>query len=294
MKKRIVSVSLLLVFWISCEQHDVPQKANTWRIISLSPNITETIYAIGAQDVLVGVSDYCNYPPQARKKIRIGGLLNPNLERIISLRPNLFLATPASGNLAARLSQRGIRCVLLSNERLQDIFTTIDSIGTLCKMSRQADSLINVINDSLAFFRQRVKNLEIGSPAALFVLHRDPGTTRNIAVIGSETFTDDLWRMLGGRNAFSQNKLKYAQINTESLLSINPDLIIEFKFNRQWDEEKKRLNKKEWKNLRRLKAVQEGQIYVIDGDYSLIPGPRIVHLMRDYYRIMEQYQKSKK
>jgi len=294
MIKQLAIVSFTVLYLLGCMQNGARDEAKPGRIISLSPNITETIFALGAQDLLIGVSDFCNYPPQTRQKTRVGGLLNPNLERIIALQPDLLLATPASKNLAIQLSQRGIRCVLLSNIRLQDIFTTIDSIGILCGISARADSLINAIKDSLFLYRQRASNVKADAPKALFILHRDPGTTRNISVIGSQTFTNDLWHLLGGRNAFERAGLQYAQLNDESLFTINPDLIIEFKFNQQWDEEKRRRNKKEWRSLQQLKAVQRGQIYVIDGNYSLIPGPRVVRLLRDYYRIMKQYRETGK
>ncbi len=293
-KKKIALVLVIIftVLW-SCGQNADKNDSTVRRVISLSPNITETIYALGAENFLVGVSDFCNYPPRARQKTRVGGLINPNLERIIALKPDLLLATPASEDLAAQLAQRNIRAVLLPNDRLQDIFATIDTLGRLFDLSRRAEKLTKTIRDSLEIFRRLAQQLPHASPEALFVLHRDPGTTRNISVIGGNTFTDDLWRMLGGRNAFESAGLKYGQLNSESLLTMNPDLIIEFKFNQKWDEQRRRNNKKEWQNLKQLKAVKEGHIYVIDGNYSLIPGPRVTLLIRDYYQILRDYNNQR-
>ena len=293
MIKQILTVSILYIFLIGCAQPDTSKEERVKRVISLSPNITEIVYALNAQDLLVGVSDYCNYPPQAQQKTRVGGLLNPNIERIISLQPDLLLGTPANGKIADLLTARGIRTVLLPNDRLRDIFNTIDSVAVLCDVVQKGDSLIAAIKDTLDFYRRLTRQAAVDSPRALFVLHRDPGTTRNISVIGTGTFTDDLWRLLGGRNAFESSGLKYAQLNNESLLTMDPDLIIEFKFNRQYDKRQRRRNRAEWQTMERLKAVKRGQIYVIDGNYSLIPGPRVIRLVRDYYRILKRYQKQR-
>jgi len=290
MSLKRLGLTLLFTFLLAgCGEKPRQTEGGPLRIVSLSPNITETIFALGLDKQLVGISDFCNYPPQTSQKVRVGGLLNPNMERIIALQPDMLLATPASSKLAGQLKQRGIRTVLLANDRLRDIFITIDSVAALCRVPSKGDSLIRVIKDSLNYYRSQAMHTEVDSPSALFVLQRDPGTTRNISVIGIGTFTDDLWRELGGRNAFEASGLKYAQLNAESLLLMDPDLIIEFKFNQKLDEEQRRQNRREWQTLARLKAVQKGRIYVIDGDYSLIPGPRVTRLMRAYSRILRQY-----
>ena len=291
MIKQILILSILFVFWIGCKQQDTNREEKAGRIVSLSPNITETIYALAAQDLLVGVSDFCNYPAEVRQKTRVGGLLNPNIERIISLEPDLLLGTPANAKTADLFKGKGIRTVLLANDRLRDVFLTIDSVSVLCNVTQKGDSLIGAIKDSLEFYRRLTQQAAVDSPRTLFVLHRDPGTTRNISVIGPGTFTDDLWNLLGGKNAFESSGLKYAQLNNESLLTIDPDLIIEFKFNQRYGQTQRRRNRAEWQALNRLKAVKQGQIYVIDGNYSLIPGPRVTRLARDYYRIMRRYHK---
>ncbi len=287
MKHFLPVTFFFLITVLSCNTAQKAENQTTVRIVSLSPNITEIIYALGQEDKLIAVSDFCNYPPQARKKERIGGLLNPNLEKMAALNADLFIGTPAHLEISKKLEHLHLRSVILPNDRLQDIFTAIDSIGILLNCRQAADSLVHSIKDSLSFYKKKsVRTARRRS--ALLVIGREPGTTRKIMVAGPNTFLNEIWKLNGGRNAFPALSAKYTQISLEALLKNNPDLIIEFKFKEKWDDKKNRINQLEWNTLRQLTAVRNRQIYVLNGDYTLIPGPRIYLLARDYYKIFRQ------
>ena len=287
MKYFLLFTLFFLITVLSCNTVQKAENKTAVRIVSLSPNITEIIYALGQQDKIIAVSDFCTYPDQTSTKEHIGGLLNPNMEKIASLNADLFIGTPAHFELSKKLDHLHLRSVLLSNDRLQDIFTAIDSIGILLKCREAADSLSRSIKDSLAFYQKKT-NAFSKHPSTLLVIGREPGSARKIMVAGPNTFLNEIWEMNGGRNAFPELSAKYAQISTEALLKNNPDLIIEFKFKEKWDDKKNRINQSEWNELNQLTAVRDKQIYVLNGDYTLIPGPRIYLLARDYYTILRR------
>lgn len=285
---RITLIIIGLSVLFSCQKlQEESQTQAVQRIVSLSPNITEIIFALGAQDKLVGISDFCTYPPETDQIERIGGLLNPNMEKLLSLKADLFIGTPAHQQLALKLGKKNLRTTLLANDRFEDIFSAIDSIGVLLNKTDQAHKLQKTIRDSLAYYQAQIPQIH-PNPRALLSIGREPGTTRKITACGNETFIAQLWKAAGGKNCFPDLPVKYAQINREALLNQNPDLIIEFKFKEQWNRTKDEANKKEWADLKNIRAVHEGHIFVISGDYSLIPGPRIYLLARDYQKILKQ------
>ena len=270
---------------LGCAKNLPIQGGNTEKVVSLSPHITEIIYALKQQQKLVAVTDFCTYPAEAQNKTKIGGLINPNLEQIISLKAGLFIGTPAHSELAKKLARQNINCVLLPNDNLQDIFTSIDSIGKLLDCRATADSLNRALSDSILFYTNKAKKLD-KHPRTMLAIGRESGSVRKITVSGGSTFISSLWNGAGGENVFSDLPAKYALINREALLAEDPDVIIEFKFKEAWDSNKQRQNLSEWSELANLKAVKNAQIYVLTGDYTLIPSPRIYLLLKDYYQIL--------
>ena len=261
-------------------------------MISLAPNITEMIYALDQQSKLVAVTDYCNYPPEAKSKETIGALLNPNLEKIISLKPDLLIGTSAHSELALKLETQNLKTILLPNDTVDEIFLSIDSIGVLLDCRKRAAQLVQSIKDSMDTYRSDLNSVSRKLPRAMLVLGRDPGTTRNIGVIGSHNYMDSLWVLTGGTNLFGDLNIKFAQISRENIINRNPDLIIEFKIDVDWNEDKNKSNILEWSDLNLINAVSNKQIYVIPDESAFIPGPRIYHLAQSYAEIYKQYMKS--
>lgn len=290
--KQLLHLFFLILLIAACQTSpDNNQSHDIERVISFSPHITEIIFALGAEDKLVGISDFCTYPPETDQIERIGGLLNPNLEKLLGLKADLLIGTPAHNDLSLKLAKQGLHTVLLPNDKFEDIFSAIDSIGILLNKTDQAQNLQRAIRDSLAFYLAQTSQLK-QMPKALLSIGREPGTTRKITASGNETFIAEMWLKAGAQNVFADLPAKYAQISHEALLTLDPDLIIEFKFKEKWNSEKNIANKKEWSGLHNLKAVRNGQVYVLNGDYTLIPGPRIYLLARDYMKTIQEYARS--
>ena len=293
MTRLFLYLLLAAVLLFGCQTGSKKPAHAVQRVISLSPHITEVIYALGQQDKLAAVTDFCKYPPQAARKPKIGGLLNPNLERIITLRPDLLIGTPAHEELRQKLKAEGLPCLLIPNDRLSDVFTTIDTIGAVLNCRNRARQLVRQIKDSLNAYA-RLSAGKISEPIrAMLVIGRDAPELKNITVAGSETFLSEVWQLVGGQNAFADLPVKYATVNPEAIQTHNPDCIIEFKFGQKWDEKKDRENRKQWSKFAMLSAVQKKRIFVFTGDYTLIPGPRIFKLARDYSRIVKRFNMEK-
>jgi len=282
---------ILLPFW-SCSPNRYQVTGQPGRIISLSPHITEILYALGQQQKIIAVTDFCTYPPQAKKKEKIGGLFNPNMEKIIALKPELLIGTPANAQLADKLSNWHFKFILLPNDRISDVYSTIDSLGKILNCKTKSDHLKALLKDSLSYYADLAVNNSKHAPKALLVIGRQQGSTRNIMAAGCNNFINTIWEMCGGKNAFPDLPAPYAQVSREALINRQPDIIIEFKFKEKWNANKNRKNYKEWQALTLIKAVKYKQIYVLTGNYTIIPGPRLYLLARDFSQIINRYHQQ--
>ncbi len=288
--KNLFILTVALLFIGQCTGKVGAKRGAARQVISLSPNITEIIYALHQQSHLLAVTDFCDYPPSARTKPHIGGLLNPNIERIFALDPNFLIGTAAHSELAEQLLHEGLHTKIVNNDELSDVFASIDSIGKWLDCPASADSLKRQMKDSLAYYQRLSRSLKLKPPGAMLVIGRQPGSIRNITVVGSNNFITSLWEEMGGRNAFNDLTVRYAQVGHEAILARQPDLIIEFRFKEPWDRQKNEHNILEWQHFSGLRAAFNKQLYVLTADYTLIPGPRVYLLARDFYRILEKYE----
>lgn len=286
-----LSLWMILLVFISCSDHPSHSgnKQTPQRIVSLSPHITEILYALEMDESIVAVTDFCISPPQAAQKTSIGGLLNPNLERLISLRPDVLIGSLAHSDLAFKLRDKNFNFVLLPDRKLSDIFAGIDSLGKLLKVTDRSILLIKNIRDSLNNYQRRTLHHNEESPRVVFLFG---GKERNLSVIGPGTYTDDLWSYIGGKNAFANLQSGFAQINRESFYQADPDIIIEFRPEMEESHRVVRIDRSEWADFSHLKAVKNNQLYRITGQYALIPGPRIILLAKSFYDIMNFYSQK--
>lgn len=288
MKKNYLLLLLIIILisgsW-NCRHQQEKTQGQSIRVISLAPHITEIIYAIGAQDNLIAVTDFCNYPEEARSKLKIGGLLNPNIELIITLKPTHIFGLPSHEKLDQELRKFGLTITMLPNENITDVLKTIEYIGKATGHNQQALDLVNRISNRFNLLREESLN-KLHVSAAL-IIGREKGTLRNITVAGGDTFLDEIWQMCGGTNIFSDMPLRYGTISLESLMLKNPDIIIEFELKGK-HEISRVTEAPEWNDLNNLHAVKNKNIFIISGDHTLIPGPRMVLLADDFTRIIDQ------
>jgi iron complex transport system substrate-binding protein len=259
------------VFLFSCTIEETHHRTGSNRIISLSPHITEILYALDAQEELVAVTDYCLYPLNAQKKERIGGLLNPNIEKIVMLHPTILLGMPSHQKLNQELQRFNLSVLMMPNEKIVDVLETIDRIGLEIGHLKAANSLKENIENSLDSLRSISKS-------AL--------PLRAMLIIGKDTYINEIWTILGGENVFADLPTRYATVNLETIITRNPDIIIEFRIDEQHLVQRQEVTE-EWKFLANLNSVKTKNIFLISGDHTLIPGPRLVLLARECFQIIK-------
>lgn len=247
------------------------------RIISLSPSITETLFAVGAGNQVVGVTRYCKFPPEALKKKQVGGFLDTDMETIISLKPDMVFLIDTDINNQKKLKQAGISFTVMTQTSVAGIERTIKKIGDLTGHNRDAKTLLGELNR-----KKNVVTVREKKPKVLLVAGRDAGSLKNIYVAGNKGFYDEIIRMAGCENAFQADfPVAYPSISIEGLLLMNPDIIIELVDDLRTKSIKNTDISKDWQQLPYLEAVKNKRIYYLVKDYATVPGPRIFNLIED-------------
>lgn len=255
-------------------QAGVPgDQAGPRRIVSLAPSITETLYALGAGGMLVGVSDFCRYPPEAASLPAVGGLYNPNLEVIVSLHPDLVLMFAGQDDLAARLAALHLKTRGLPFDSMEEIMGSILEIGRLTGRGVQAGELAARMRHRVDAVARRTASCPRVS--VLLILARSPGTLQGLYALGPGSYLDDLVEKASGTNVLSDASAPYPKISVEQVLARDPEVIIDTSLTGTEDEGRRAKARTEWEQLASLRAVRNQKIFVVTDRAFTIPGPRL-------------------
>jgi iron complex transport system substrate-binding protein len=251
------------------------------RIVSLAPSITETLFFLGVGDRVVGVTRYCNFPPEAKSKTIVGGVIDPNYEVIVSLKPELIIMTVEGNTREAfeKLSNLGFKIFVTNPRNFDGIFKTIVDIGKLCGVESRASFLV----DSLKKELEKVKKVNSGGtkPKIFAILSLNP-----LMTAGKNTFINEIIKNAGGINVGENLKQNYPIFSREEVLKVNPDIIILTDPNIGKDELLKMFP--EWKYI---KAVKENKIFKVDPDILLRPSPRVVIAVKVIGQLINKFSK---
>lgn len=245
------------------------------RIISLSPNLTEMIYDMGAQDQLVGDTDYCKFPADAQKKEKIGGWVNPNFEKIVSLKPDLVIALKFHDKAVNTLKKLQIPVVVLNCDSVEDILAAYTELGKMIGHEAQAKTARQALEKRLVKIKKRAKGQKPLS--ILFVVGRTPGTLDQIYGVGKKNFIDELIQMAGGVNVLEDTMTGYPLVSKEELIKRNPDVIVDSVLSHELKARQVE-TQSAWNQMPILKAVKNKQVYYFLDEDFLIPGPSMVKL----------------
>ena len=245
---------------------------NPHRLVSLAPNITETVYALGLGAELVGDTDYCDYPPEAKKKPHVGTMVNPSLERIVALKPDLALGTPEANRreTADQLERLGIPLYGVTASTLAGTLASIEDLGQILGHAAEARSLVAKLQVRIDGVEKRIAGQP--KPKVLFVVWYRP-----LITVGPNTFIADVIRAAGGIPVGEDLKGEWPRLSLEELLPQNPDVILFPKaesFSPSPDEFRSLPG---WKNLR---AVKEGRMYFVS-ETIMRPSPRLVDALEE-------------
>jgi len=191
------------------------------RVICLMPNVTDTVFALGAGDDVVAISDYTEFPAAALKKPSVGDLINPSIETILSMRPDLVIGVQPTGPMEVtnQLERVGIPVFLISPHGLAGIFHSVETIGTALNRTPEADALVHSLQQRVDAVRARTKDQP--TPRVFMPIWYDPITT-----IGKNAFITEIIEAAGGRSVTDDLPMEWPVINMEVLLERAPDALL--------------------------------------------------------------------
>jgi iron complex transport system substrate-binding protein len=268
------SFVVISVFFVACVTVGAgPQPpARPSRIISLIPAVTEMLFAVGAGPQVVAVSSFDRYPPEVSKLQHVGALLDPDVERILSLRPDLVVVYASQADLRQQLERAKIPVFVYSHAGLADVTTTLQQIGERAGHGQEAAEVARAIHARIDGVRKRVAGR--ARPRTVVVFDREPLALRGIYASGGVGFIHDMVNAAGGENVFADIRQQAVQATTELILTRRPDVILEVR----GDPIAADIKAKEiavWGALSSLPAVRDSRVYFLDRQQTVVPGPRV-------------------
>jgi len=243
------------------------------RIISLVPALTEMLYAIGAGPQVTAVSSYDEYPPEVKALPRVGALLDPDTERIISLKPDLVITYGSQVDLQAQMQRAGIATFDYRHGGLNHILVTMKELGGRTGHVAEADRTVAAIEARLANVRARVAGKR--RPRTLLVFSREPKTLRNMYVSGGRGFLHDMLEIAGGEDVFNDIDKESIQVSTETILARAPEVILELRPEEIPPGQAMQDELASWSRLASVPALRNKRVHFISGHAVTVPGPRV-------------------
>jgi iron complex transport system substrate-binding protein len=248
------------------------------RIVSTAPSITETLFALGVGDRVVGVSQFCNYPPEVQRLPKVGSYIKPDAEAIARLAPDLVIlqrkGTPT--DLTGRLDALHIASIEVPHSTLEDIYTEIQLIGKAAGAPDRAASLVAQIKGALDAIRSRSKAMP--SPRVLVIVDRQQGTLNNLIAVGPDNYVNQILEIAGGTNVLARSGVpQYPRISLETVLRENPDVIVDLSGTQETELARKASQAATltlWGQYRDVAAVRNGHVYAGTSNSLVVPGPR--------------------
>ena len=251
------------------------------RIITLSPAINEIVYALGLGDKIVANTEFCDFPIESKNIEKVGGYGSVSLEKVVNLNPTIILNQDYDKKLNQSLKDLNFKTLVYKTNSLDDIKFTIDDLGEFFSKKEEAKKLNNEIEKSLLSLKNIIKNQKI-----LIVISPQNTLSNQIFVAGNFIYFEDIIKASQNKNAY-QSSLKYQPtINSEKLITLNPDIIILLAPFLEDDKKTQKNYINIWEKLP-TNASKKRNIYIIDKIYSGIPSHRIKYFIDDFKGILE-------
>ena len=264
-----------------------PAAAPPARIVSTTPGITEILFKLGAGERVVGVTNYCRFPEEARRKQKIGTFLQPNLEAITSLRPDLVVIQQNPVNLAGKMKRLGLPVLELEMWDTAGILTAIETLGRRIGEAQRGAEVTAAIRAGL----NEIRSQTAGRPrrTMMFVVGRSPGTLEGLIVVGKASYLSELIDAAGGVNIFAGAAAAYPKVTLEEIIARDPDVIIdmgEMGGSETLTPAAHEATLKAWTKMAVLRAVREKRVYPVASDVFVVPGPRMAEAARQFARML--------
>ena len=280
-----LTVAGFIIFRIKKAQNPVPAPlpGKSERIISLAPNLTEILFALGLDDQIVAVSNDSDYPAQAANKSKVGTFWQPNTEAIIASKPDLVLTLwfEQQKAVADSLKRLGYQVLTSRIEKISELSTAIHEIGTATGEKQRSDQLVKDISNQLSDLQLKLSSTN--KVKVLWVVQAEP-----LRVAGRNTFINELIEIAGGENAIGPTIQQYPPISTEEILTCGAETIIQSAMGKNDIAEQQKASERFWSRWPNLPAVKNNRIYVVDPDTILRLGPRLPQGIKLIARCLHQ------
>jgi len=253
------------------------------RIVSLVPAVTEMLFAIGAGSRVVAVSSYDEFPPEVRSLPKVGALLDPDIERIFEMRPDMVVVYGSQSHVQTQLERAGLRTFSYRHGGVATTLDTIRELGDASGRRQEAAALVTSLQARLDSIRERVKGLP--KPRTLLVFERQPDTLREIYASGGVGFLHEMLTIAGGTNVFADVSRESVQPSLETLLGRAPDVILEVRATGLLDRSGS-AGADAWSAISSVPAVKNRRVHLLRGDYLVVPGPRLAMATEAFARAL--------
>lgn len=261
-------VLLVFTFLASCSHAPRPPKSGTpQRIISVVPSVTETLFALGLADKVIGVSSFDHFPPEVETKQRVGGLIDPDIEKIIAMHPDLVITYGTQDGLRQHLQDVGVPIFPYVHGNVEQTLQFMLQLGQATGAEEASQKMVRELRTTFDGVRARAPAV---APKVLLVYSREAGTLGSFYSAGRRAFQHDLIEMAGGRNIFGDVDQETIQPALEDVIRRKPDIIIET-LTPPVDPAAVIQRKSDWGKL----GLAKGRIYIEGESYFLVPGPRL-------------------
>jgi len=284
----VMFIMIFCIVWLLADNAQKPLSTvkNYQRIITLSPSLTETVFALGLGDHVVAVTDYCDYPAQAQALPSVGSYTNTSIEAITRLQPDLVIMLNGQQQRQQQLEQLGIKTLVLDNSTIADIKETIQRIADLTGRQNEADKLLTSIQAQIDYVHNKVRGLVPVRTLVGIAHYVNSDQLDTVYIAGQHDFYNELLELAGGVNVYTDTTIKVPSVSAEGIIRMNPDAIIDI-FPEQKDHQSDMKQViKQWQSLRNVNAVKQQRIYIIEHDYASIPGPRIFKLLPEMAQLL--------
>ena len=277
-------VALWLMSGVSPSAFQRSTQTSARRIVSLVPATTEMLFDMGAGDRVIGVGTYDHFPPQVESLPKLGGLLDPSIERLIAMRPDLVIVYDTQTELRRQLERSGIPQWSYSLQGLADVATTMRALGRRIGMEGAGHAAADRLNATLEGVKARVVGRP--RPKTLLIFGRDPGSLRAINASGGYGFLHDLLELAGGTDVLNDIKKPAVNMSTEMVLARAPEAIIELHYGDSAQSRNLDVERRVWNTLPAVPAVRNNRVYLLTGNEFVVPGPRVTQVAERFARVL--------
>ncbi len=255
------------------------------RIISLAPSITEVLFSLGAGGRVVGITRYCDFPPETAGIEKVGGYFDINYEAILAMEPDIVILLTEHGEPGAYLSGLGIQVMSVDHSSVGGILDSIRAIGRVLEVEAAAAELV-------ADLEKRVERISMATreksrPRVMVAIGRgmDRGSIGAVYISGRDGFYDELITLAGGKNAYQDKTLKFPALSVEGVVRLNPEVIVEMLPDAKEAERVAQITEK-WRSIPSVDAIEKERLHIFVEDFVVVPGPRFILLLEKMAKVL--------